>query len=171
MPFGPYAAGTTRRGGSTPFSVGDTIIGALHSYASGGGASGAAQFAAGAIGTAIAGPVGGLIGGYLGGLIGTKSKANWNRTGGRIARAVALGYVPPIAGYEGILRQLKQAWLAQGDSTGAQFWDRVVQFFSVPTEKGGTKEGFNSGAPAGSKTAEKMPGYKQLEASVIAALG
>lgn len=154
-------------------TVGGTLVSAIKSFAGGGGAAGAAGVVAGAIGTAIGGPVGGIIASQLVSLVPmeTKSKANWNRTLGRVFRAAVLGYVPSIDGAAPILRQIKAAWLASGDASGAQFWDRVVNLFGVPTEKGGTKKGFGAGAPAGSNTAEAQPGFSAGLRAFIAAVG
>lgn len=163
-------------GGTIPAAiqtfVGSTPVGGLvSSVLSGGTISGAAVGAV--IGSVIPG-VGTVIGGLVGGLadqlglklpgFGTTSKANWRRTMGRVLRAALLGYVPEVGSADAkrALNRLIELWSAAGDSTGAKFWDKVVAVFNVPTEKGGTKEGFNSGAPAGSKTAEAMPDFKQL---------
>lgn len=158
-----------------PVSFGGTVQAAARSYVDK-GVRGAAQTVAREIVRAV--PVvgdlpivGDLLGDLVGGLFGTKSKANWDRTMGRVYRAALLGLVPSVAGAESIIGQIKRAWVADGDSTGARFWDRVVEFFGVPTEKGGTKEGYASGAPLGSKSAEAQPGFKAGLARFIAAVG
>lgn len=166
-----------------PFSVGGTIVGAIKAYTApgassikGGAAAAAVNVALGAVGTAIpavgvALGVASALGLDLGSMLGTKSKANWNRTLGRVYRAALLGYVPAVAGAERIIGQIKTAWVSAGDSSGAQFWDRVVSVFGVPTEAGGTKEGFSSGAPAGSKTAEGTRGFSAGLTAFLSAVG
>jgi hypothetical protein len=161
-----------------PFSVGGTILGAIQAYGSGGpmGATAALNVALGAVSTAVpavgvALGVASALGLDIGSLIQTSSKANWNRSLGRVYRAALLGYVPPTAGAESIIGRIKAAWINAGDTTGAQFWDRVVQVFGIPTTKGGTKEGFGSGAPAGEKTAEAQPGFKSGLLRFLSAVG
>lgn len=161
-----------------PFSIGGTVVGAIKAYASGGpmGKSAALNVAMGAVGTAVpavgvALGVASALGLDIGGLVETKSKANWNRALGRVYRAALLGHVPPTAGAETIIGKIKAAWIAAGDTTGAEFWNRVVQVFAVPTTKGGTKEGFGAGAPAGEKTAEAQPGFLEGLSRFLAAVG
>lgn len=122
------------------------------------------------VGTLIGGAVGAAVG-MLGLSLGTKSLANWRRTLGRVYRAALLGYVPPLDGAAGTIAQLVKIWADSGDASGSQFWDRVVSAFAVPTEKGGTKKGFGSGAPAGSKRAEAMPGFSSGLNAFLAAVG
>lgn len=161
-------------------SFAGTIVGAAQSFVQGGGGGAGIQAAANvalaAVGTAVP-AVGVALGALslagidLASMLTTKSKANWRRTWGRIYRAALLGYVPPLAGAESILSQIGAAWIRSGDQSGAGLWDAVVKVFGVPTEKGGTKEGFNSGAPAGSKRAEAMPGFSSGLLSFLAAIG
>lgn len=172
MIFVRGSAATTIPAAPPPVSFAGTIVGTARAYIDG-GAKGAGKAVGQAIGAISGVPiVGDILGDLIGSAFETKSVAGWNRTLGRIYRAAILGQVPALdAGAVPIVRTLKAAWLAAGDKTGAQFWDRVVSYFGVPTEKGGTKEGYGAGAPAGSKQAEATPGFSTGLSAFLAAVG
>lgn len=165
--FIPGMRGTTLEVPAPP-SLSSTLLGAVKGFTTG-GTKGAVKAVTNVLGAVSGIPGLNLVADFIGGAIETKSKANWDRTLGRVRRAADLGFVPepPIQ----VIQRLKQIWIEAGDSTGAQFWDRVVAFFSIPTEKGGTKEGFGAGAPLGSKKIDKEPGYGARVTSFVAAVG
>jgi hypothetical protein len=69
----------------------------------------------------------------------SKSKANWDRTLGRMYRA----------GFPVWFSKILYTHLRSKDPTGGKLWDAVVEFFQVPTEKqsGQTKHGYAANPP------------------------
>lgn len=170
MMFTPGARGALLEVPPPP-SIGSTIIAGARGYATGGKAGAVSAV----LGAAKAVPGLGAVvsaaesfAGLLGLSLDTKSVAGWNRTVGRVYRAMVLGYVTATPA---VMRLLKDAWLAAGDKTGAQFWDRLVQVAALPTEKGGTKKGYGAGAPLGSKKLEAEPGFLSGLTAFVNAVG
>lgn len=150
-----------------PPSLVSTITGGVKAYSTG-GAPAAVSFAVSAATKALPGlgtvlGIGELFGFDIGSVFETKSKANWDRSLGRIFRATGQDM-----GQREVMRTLYRAWVEAGDTTGAQLWERIVDVFKLPTTKGGTKEGFTRGAPIFDETTFNKSAFESYKAHVYA---